>query len=740
MRFNSKIQLFCIGVFVCLSTGLYAQSSGKIKRADKKYDQYAYFKALKLYKKAIAKDPTNAHVNLRIADCFRHMYVPEESEVWYREALEYPENKEDLRNYLHFIRALMNNGKYEEAGYWVDRYLAKAPGDRLGLNLKESCANYPLFLKDSTLLKIVNLDINTEESDFGPTIYEGEVIFSSAREKEKMVFGWNGRYFLQLYQGKIGEETVQLEDIRRFRNKVNSKYHEAIVTHTPEKDVMYFTRNNFYKGKRGKDEEGATLLKLFRAEKNGDKWTKVEGLHFNSDHYSVGHPTLSADGQILYFTSDMPGGYGGTDIYKALWEGEDWGKPINCGETVNTAGNEMFPWMSPDNVLFFASNGHPGLGGLDIFSSALTGETFAKPKNFGAPINSPMDDFQLVLTDDQQSGYFSSNRRGGNGDDDIYSFSYRRIKYKGLVVDKVTQEPIEKALVQMSDEYKVRYNNFTDPEGIFAQGIDSLYPWEIVVAAEGYQVERVKLNDAAATDDGLFAKIELVRCGEAPTPVDTSQGPAITLSGILKDENGEPVKKGKVRIIREIDVNDATFNTVLEPGTDYIVEVESPEYPGNPKVYDITTNTDENAEIPLEAIFDRDELPPGRVFYIIYYDFDKYNIREPDARPELDRVVSFMKAYPEVTVELGSHTDSRGTFQYNEVLSKNRAVSAFNYITSHGISKKRLSYRWYGERVNATPCPDGVECSEPDHQLNRRTEFKIKGWENGFRSWDKDGQ
>lgn len=736
---SSKAARFTLTVFMALtSLCIQAQTSGKVKRADKMYARYAYVKALELYEKAVQKDATNPHIVLRIADCYRQLYVPEQSEGWYREALFYPENKDDLRNYLHFIQALMNNGKYDEAGDWVEKYLRKSPGDRIGLNLREACSSYPIFLKDSTLIRITNLDINSEESDFGPTMYEGKVVFSSSVDKDRLVFGWNGQYFLQLYTGTIQEGSVQLEDVERFRSKVNTKFHEAIVTFTPEKDVMYFTRNNFFKGKRGMDEEGATLLKLFRAERDGDNWGKVEGLWFNSDHYSVGHPSLSADGQTLYFTSDMPGGYGGTDIYMSQWEGEDWGKPVNCGETVNTAGTEMFPWISPENVLHFASNGHPGLGGLDIFTSKVTGTEFSEPVNFGAPINSTMDDFQLVLGDDKSTGYFSSNRRGGQGDDDIYSFLYRNIKYKGLVVDKLTQEPIEKAMVQMSDDEKVRYHNFTGPDGLFAQGIDSLYPWEIFVAAEGYQVEKVKLTDAAATDDGLFAKIELVYCGDAPQQPDTSQGPVVTLSGVLKDKEGNPVKKGKVRIIREIDVDDAKFNTVLDPNTDYIVEVESPEYPGGPKVYDISTNTDDNRDIPLEAIFDRDELPPGRVFYIIYYDFDMYNIREPDARPELDRVVSFMKAYPEVTVELGSHTDSRGTFQYNEVLSKNRAVSAHNYITARGIDKDRLTFRWYGERELAVPCPDGVECSEPDHQLNRRTEFKIKGWENGFRSWQKE--
>lgn len=728
---------FLVLLFSCFSLVAMGQTpKGKWAKGNRQFERLAYYKALKSYLKYNKKDPNNSEVILRIADCYRHMYMPEESEPWYREALFYPENKDDVQNIYYMIQALRINQKYDEAVVWLDEYLKRKPGDELGENLLESSLHYTDYLKDSSLYHIVNLDINTKESDFGPTMTDSVVIFSSAKDKDRFIFGWNGRYFLQLYKGDRMDEGVQLENVKAFKGRANTKFHEAIVTYTPDMKTMYFTRNNYHKGTRGTDDVGATLLKIYRSELNEKgKAKKVEGLHFNSDDYSVGHPSLSADGQTLYFASDMPGGYGATDIYKANWEGEDWGKPINLGPTINTFADEMFPWISPENVMYFASAGHPGLGGLDLFSSQLVGEGFSEPKNMGAPLNSSWDDFQLVVNWSQKVGYFSSNRRGGHGDDDIYSF-IPRLAYKGLVVDKLTQDPIDNAFVQVRNGEQVRYMTYTDAEGYFAQGMDSIQDWDIYVVADGYQSEQVKVKAGEPVENGLFAKIELVRCGEFEMPQDTTTPGKVVLSGVIKDEAGNPIKKGKVRIIREIEVTDSKFSAPLQPGTDYIVEVEAPEYP-TPRVYDISTNNDPNAEIPLEAIFDRDQLPPGRVFYIIYYDFDKYNIREPDARPELDRVVNFLQAYPDVTIEMSSHTDSRGTFQYNEVLSKNRAVSAFKYITGKGVGKDRLKYVWYGERVNATPCPDGIECSEPDHQLNRRTEFKILGWKNGFRSWDK---
>ncbi len=708
----------------------------QIRKADRKFYQYAYYKALHYYERAIKKDPTNPKVNLRIADCYRHLNDPSNAEGWYREALAYPVNYEDGQNILYMIRVLMSNENYYEAAAWARMYLARYPGDELASNLLEGSESYTLFLKDSTRYKIANLNINTSESDFGPTIQDSSVIFSSARDQERLSFGWNGRYFLQLYIGSIAENSGQLEDVKPFDAFINSKYHEAIVTFTPERDAMYFTRNNYIKKKRGSDAAGATLLKIYKVEKGGDGWKKPEELHFNSADYSVGHPSLSSDGKVMYFTSDMPGGYGGTDIYKVDLEGKEWGQPVNLGDIVNTPADEMFPWISNDGVLYFASKGHPGLGGLDIFLTKEENGNFTKPTNFGAPINSSRDDFQLVFADDLEGGYFSSNREGGKGDDDIYSFRKRSYQYKGLVLDKVTQEPIEMALVQLAENDIPRQLNFTDREGAFVVGLDSLFKWDIVVAAEGYQTERVKLHSAKADKEGLFATIEMVRCGTQETPGDTSRVPSIVLSGVLRDDKGSPVPTGKVRIIREINVEDSEYKAYLEPGKEYIVEVESSDFPQlKPRVYDVKTNLDGDQIIPLETVFGRDELPPGRVFYIVYYDFDKFNIREPDARPELDRVVSFMKAYPEVSVELGSHTDSRGTFMYNESLSKNRAVSAFDYINSRGIAKDRLSFHWFGERKLTNGCADGVECSEPDHQLNRRTEFKIKGWKGGFRSW-----
>ena len=430
-------------VLVLLSAFGFLKAGGpdrQIRKADRKYDRYFYFKALKHYTKAIKKDPTNAKVNLRIADCYRHLNDPRNAEVWYREALEYPVNNEDGQNTLYMIRALMSNSNYAEAATWARRYLQRHPDDELASDLLKGSENYTLFLKDSTRYKIVNLDINTPESDFGPTIQDTSVIFSSAKDQERLSFGWNGRYFLQLYIGAIAENSVQLENVKHLDGLVNTKYHEAIVTFTPGEDVMYFTRNNFHKGRRGSDAAGATLLKIYKVEKNGSKWKKPEGVHFNSDDYSVGHPSLTSDGQVMYFTSDMPGGYGGTDIYKVEWQGEDWGEPINLGEIVNTPADEMFPWISKDEILYFASKGHPGLGGLDVFMTKIENGSFAEPANFGAPINSSRDDFQLVFTDNQEGGYFSSNRLGGKGDDDIYSFYKRRYQYKGLVVDKVTQE------------------------------------------------------------------------------------------------------------------------------------------------------------------------------------------------------------------------------------------------------------------------------------------------------------
>ncbi len=272
--------------------------------------------------------------------------------------------------------------------------------------------------------QIKNLKVNTKYSDFGVSYYGKKAVYASSKpQNNKSRKNWtNGQPYLDLYKGLI-TSSGEIVDSKPFSDKIDTKYHESNAIFTKDLKTVYFTRNNYYNGKYGKDRKGWNNLKLFRATitKSGD-WTNITPMPFNDDNYSVGHPALSPDEQTLYFVSDMPGSMGGTDIYKvSINSNGSYGTPINLGSKINTDGKEMFPYVSKKGNLYFSSDGRGGLGGLDVFVVPLNSKK-ARPKNLGFPINSPKDDFAFVINDDKKNGYFSSNREGGKGDDDIYYF------------------------------------------------------------------------------------------------------------------------------------------------------------------------------------------------------------------------------------------------------------------------------------------------------------------------------
>jgi hypothetical protein len=226
-------------------------------------------------------------------------------------------------------------------------------------------------------------------------------------------------------------------------------------------------------------------LKTFQAQLVRNKWENIKEVSFNGEEYSVGHPCLSPDGNTFYFVSDMTGGEGGTDIWFSKKQGEDWSKPENMGPKINTPGNDMFPWISPTGVFYFASNGHPGLGGLDIFRVTSMGTEFEKVANLGYPVNSPQDDFSLAIDEKTGVGFFSSNRKGGKGDDDIYSFLQRQV-LEGLVLDKVTGEPVNNAKIEIYGVKGLSTIVRTNEVGQFRYGLDRNSNYKLVASCDRY--------------------------------------------------------------------------------------------------------------------------------------------------------------------------------------------------------------------------------------------------------------
>lgn len=494
---------------------------------------------------------------------------------------------------------------------------------------------------------IKNISANSKYQDFGVSFFgEKGVVFASSRKKKTIknnTWRGNNQPFLQLYKG-VRSENGEISGIEELSKDINTKFHDADLTYTKDLKTVYFTSNNYLNKKFKKDTLGWNLNQLYRADRDANgEWKNIVAMPFNNDNYQTGHPVLNVDETQLYFISDMPGGYGLTDIYVVdiLPDGK-YGDPLNLGPNVNTEGKEMFPYIGDLNYLYFASDGYAdGMGGLDVYVTRMFGYDPKPSVNLGEPINSIADDFAFAFKNGTNIGYFASNRSGGKGDDDIYSFVektpillYCTQFISGIVTDAITGDPVEGATV-------IVYDNFGNEADRMVVGYEAEYNFE-VACNQGYTVVATKQN--YSTDSKEF---------------------------------------------------------FLEYGRD--------------------------AVIPLEIRIEEFLVERGKCLIKInpiYFDFDRSKIR-PDAEIELNKVVQIMKKYPELVIEGGSHTDSRGNNRYNELLSARRAKSTVKYIISKGIDPSRIFSKGYGENELANECADGVKCSEEAHQFNRRTEFSI---------------
>jgi outer membrane protein OmpA-like peptidoglycan-associated protein len=721
MKSLGKTYLF-LGALILAGTFTMAQTGkGLVKRGDRQAHRFAYSNAIKHYEKFDKRSPGNMEVMQKIGDCYMMMNNPAKAESWYAFVVE---NGASNEYRFKYATALVQNGKIDEAGVQLAKYLETAPEDYLAQVRKSSCDHYNKFLQDSLRYRTQTVSINREGADFGAVSVGEKVYLASDRGDDNWIFTWLGHHFLDLYEAN----PAGLDDIgvpKRVKGLVNSKYHEAIMTFSPLADTVYFTRNNFYNGKAGRDEQGTMLLKTYFARNDGKKWSAVKEMNFNSKDYSAGHPTLLDGGSRMIIVSDMPGTQGGTDLFLVEREGGEWAAPVNLGKAINSPANEMFPWVDAAGNLFFASNGHEGMGGLDIFFCARKGDDWAAPKNLGFPINTSRDDFSLTLLENGVDGFLSSNRAGGKGDDDIYSFSATRTIMVD-VVDAVTGKKIPDAVGWVKSGLPMVPYGVTEADGHMHFYADPHENLVVEFRKEGYDpvLDVISLEEGSVFDD-IHKTIALKSGGEKVSECEEwviLDGKVLTNGMDLPEDTKISVKE---KITGTPISQNLTFNYTLSKGKDYIIEMTSPAM--DPITMEISTKTSNsfdtiNVEIPL--VPSAKEL--GKVFYIIYYNYDKYDIRI-DASEELDRVIRFMQKYPHVKVELSSHTDSRGTDEYNMDLSKNRAEKAFNYMVAHGITRDRISFIWYGEQNLANQCANGSECSEALHQKNRRTEFRLIG-------------
>ena len=636
---NRTLNLNITGLLVVLLLVLSAcGASRNISQGDKRFDQEQYERAITYYKKALESTGKPGEVNYKIAEAYRLSNRLGEAETYYKAALDANFRQENA--YYYYGMALKANGKYEEANKQLRSYLGIGASPQLKALAAREVENYTTLqeiLQSTSKLEVQNLEkLNTDASEFAPYILEDQLIFSSTRSGGKAYPG-NGEGFIDIYATSLTDSLATIgSDVRKFESINLEGIHDALATFANDGRTMVFARSNegTKKGRRNVD----LFITTFRS----DTWSEPKLLSVNDPEAWDSSPAFSPDGKTLYFSSDRKGGLGGNDIYKATIDANNKiSAAENLGPGINTPGNESFVHVAPDGTLYIASDGLPGLGNLDIFKVEN-----GKPVNMGAPINSNGDDFSIFIHS-KNNGFFSSNREGGKGGDDLYGFMESAKKRVDFIVDGTvyllrdgtrtrTIVPELVVILQNDRGQKIRETK-TDAEGKFTFRLDSASAYSVV----------------AEKDSFFTARQRITTIGKMPEKED------------LKEDVTEVV-------------------------------------------------------IPATLVLNQIVKEKAIVLENIFYDFDKAAIR-PDAAVELDKLVEVLNDNPDIAIELSSHTDLRGSDVYNLDLSQRRADAAVEYIISKGISKDRITAKGYGETKPVVP----NATTDEEHQRNRRTEFKV---------------
>ncbi len=461
------------------------------KRADHLYQSEYYQEAIELYQRALTKHPKEVRLKLQIAECYRKLNNPEQAAQWYSQVI-YNEMVVTPEHQFHYAQALMSTGRVRQAEMWYAQYYQNDTTNEQARHKLRSISQWATFYRDSLLYEVQPLRINSPATEFAPAWYQEGLVFISARDTKlpiKQVFRWNETPYLEMFYAKI-DSSGNANRPKLFGTGLGSAYHEGPAVFYDSSTQAIFTRNINQK----KRKKATRTLGLFTAHQNPTGWSQPTPLTLNNSEYSLGHPAVSEDGKTLYFVSDMPGGLGGTDLYVSRQENGTWSEPENLGRPINTEGNEMFPFLYQGQTLYFSSDGHQGLGGLDLYKCEVGGSVV---DNIGYPVNSPYDDFSLVLNNEGRQGFFASNRGGQAGNDDLYRVDINLKTLELLVVDEKTQEPLSDAEVILIGNGMLEAVALTDSTGRVRVDVNPYFSRLIDVEKEAYQGNAIILDSAA---------------------------------------------------------------------------------------------------------------------------------------------------------------------------------------------------------------------------------------------------
>ncbi len=630
------------------SAALMNAQDKKTRKADRTFDQYAYTDAIVSYETLVEQGYDSETIYKRLGDANYLNANYDEAADWYGKLFDVEGHVMETEYMYRYAQTLKSLKKYDESNTWMERFRMSQKEDTRGTLYQRNLDYLEVIENNSGRYTLKKLGVNSKASDFAPAFHGEEIVFSTARDTgivRRAVHAWNGQSFLNLYKAPVAPDG-SLGEASKFP-RLNKKTHESSTALTKDGKTLYFTRNNSKNNSFKRDEKGVSRLKIYKATLVDGKWTDIAPLPFNSDAYSVAHPSLSPDEKRLYFVSDMPGSIGDSDIFMVeILANGTFGTPTNLGSKINTKSKETFPYVTASNVLYFASDGRPGLGGLDIYAMKLEDLDNPYIVNVGKPINTEEDDFSFIIDETSGRGYFASNRTGGQGSDDIYGFKEEtpidlecNTTVDGVVVDKEDQTPLQNAKVAILD------------------GDGTL------------------IAETTSDTDGSFS-----------------------LEGNCKD--------GQYRVL--------TLKEEYNDGTESYTVIDA--------------NNTSGLIISMEKTIKKAQEGEDLIAFLglkpVHFDLDKSNIR-PDAAEIMDQIVQYLNQFPDLRIEVRSHTDVRASAAYNDRLSKERAEATMAHLIAHGIADERLSGRGLGESELLNDCTSSSKCSDERHQENRRSEFIV---------------
>jgi outer membrane protein OmpA-like peptidoglycan-associated protein len=653
MKFTNRHIILIVTIFI---TSLGFSQINKLKEADEMFESYAFIDAQKIYLEVAKKGFESENLFKKLGDSYYFNSDLEKAFKWYQKL--YDLNPNIPKEYLfRYAQSLKSMKRYEESDeIMLEFYPLNEIDSRVSRLKKER--NYLDFIDmQSGRFEMEQTSINSDYSEFAPSFYGDKLVFSSNRPISwliQRIHEWNNQPYLNFYTSDLSDSLDIISNPVIFSEELNSKFHESSAAFASDGKTVYFTRNNFSGNKLNRGDDGISYLKLFKSNLNSDNiWTIPVELPFNSDNYSVAYPALSNDDNTLYFSSDMEGTIGMSDIFRVdILEDNTYGTPVNLGNLINTEGRESFPFVSDDGFLYFSSDGHLGLGGLDVFVAVIKddgelGDVF----NLGRPINSNKDDFSFIINSKLKKGFFASNRGEVEISDNIYELTQlkkiitecfqilRGNIYKSNGVDALSDVKIS----LYDEDLKLLNTTTTDSEGFYQFDLDCDFRYVVRASKGGFATsgEVVETNSEVGTENTL---------------------------------NFTMIKGGELGIIKLGEGDDLSELLQLDP---------------------------------------------------IYFDFNKFKIKS-EAEVELQKIIALLKSYPDVRIDVRSHTDSRAGDTYNKILSDKRAEATKNYIIENSeISTDRISGRGYGETQLVNKCSNGIDCSAEEHALNRRSEFII---------------